>query len=76
MPFLSPDPGTPTMGECILNAHLSHEEPLLPAFPFLFFKQLPRARAPGPALRSLEIRHVTGTVEISGFHGLSQFSWV
>lgn len=24
----------------------------------------------------LKIRHVTGTVKISGFHGLRQFSWV
>lgn len=31
------------------------------------------ARAVAPALGSLEIRHVTGTVKISSFHGLSQF---
>lgn len=24
----------------------------------------------------LKIRHVTGTVKISGFHGLRQFGWV
>lgn len=70
-----------------LNPCHDNGKPLPPSSVFSFFKT-PHDLAglylcsitPGqqflPREGELKIRHVTGTVKISGFHGLRQLSWV
>ena len=60
----------PPPSECIFNTHHCNKESLPPISPFSFFSGL-ITQGWCSCSGSAEIRHVTGTVKINRFHGLS-----